>query len=78
MGFFNSYISTNFGTTSPPRRFELLKNITMDKERNYYKNTFHHLYNRGANKALIFYERENYRAVLKIIFSVLCEIEIDY
>jgi len=32
----------------------------MNKDRNYYKNTFHHLYNRGANKALIFYERENY------------------
>jgi REP element-mobilizing transposase RayT len=32
----------------------------MNKERNYYKNTYHHLYNRGANKALIFYERENY------------------
>jgi len=32
----------------------------MDKARNYHKNTFHHLYNRGANKALIFYERENY------------------
>jgi REP element-mobilizing transposase RayT len=34
--------------------------FTMNKERNYYKNTYHHLYNRGANKALIFYERENY------------------
>ena len=32
----------------------------MDKERNFYKNTFHHLYNRGANKDLIFFERENY------------------
>ncbi|OIO23416.1 MAG: hypothetical protein AUJ54_01710 [Ignavibacteria bacterium CG1_02_37_35] len=37
----------------------------MDKERNYYKNTFHHLYNRGANKALIFYERENYLYFLR-------------
>lgn len=37
----------------------------MNKERNYYKNTFHHLYNRGANKALIFYERENYRYFLQ-------------
>ena len=68
----------NETSEAPPRRFELLKNITMNKDRNYYKNTFHHLYNRGANKALIFYERENYRAVLKIIFSVLCEIEINY
>lgn len=37
----------------------------MDKTRNYYKNTYHHLYNRGANKALIFYERENYLYFLK-------------
>ncbi|MHB8871821.1 MAG: transposase [Candidatus Doudnabacteria bacterium] len=37
----------------------------MDKERNYYKNTFHHLYNRGANKAPIFYERENYLYFLR-------------
>ena len=32
----------------------------MDKERNFYKNTFHHLYNRGANKEPIFFERENH------------------
>ena len=37
----------------------------MDKERNFYKNTFHHLYNRGANKDLIFFERENYFYFLK-------------
>lgn len=37
----------------------------MNKDRNYYKNTYHHLYNRGANKALIFYERENYLYFLK-------------
>jgi REP element-mobilizing transposase RayT len=37
----------------------------MDKERNYYKNTFHHLYNRGANKAAIFYEEENYLYFLR-------------
>lgn len=37
----------------------------MDKERNYYKNTYHHLYNRGANKALIFYEKENYLYFLR-------------
>lgn len=39
--------------------------IKMDKERNFYKNTFHHLYNRGANKELIFFERENYFYFLK-------------
>src|SRR4030067_119668 len=32
----------------------------MEKERNYYKNSYHHLFNRGANKVLIFFERENY------------------
>jgi len=37
----------------------------MEKERNYYKNTYHHLYNRGANKALIFYEKENYLYFLR-------------
>lgn len=37
----------------------------MNKDRNYYKNTYHHLYNRGANKAVIFYERENYLYFLK-------------
>jgi len=37
----------------------------MDKDRNYYKNTYHHLYNRGANKAVIFYERENYLYFLR-------------
>lgn len=37
----------------------------MDKERNYYKNTYHHLYNRGTNKAAIFYERENYLYFLR-------------
>ena len=37
----------------------------MNKERKYYKNTYHHLYNRGANKNLIFFERENYLYFLK-------------
>ena len=37
----------------------------MNKERNYDINTYHHLYNRGANKALIFYERENYLYFLR-------------
>ncbi len=37
----------------------------MEKPRNYYKNTYHHLYNRGANKSLIFYERENYLYFLR-------------
>ena len=37
----------------------------MNKDRDYYKNTFHHLYNRGANKAAIFYERGNYLFFLR-------------
>lgn len=37
----------------------------MEKERNYYKNTYHHLYNRGANKAIIFYEEGNYLYFLR-------------
>ncbi|MDY0082973.1 MAG: transposase [Ignavibacteriaceae bacterium] len=37
----------------------------MNKDRNYYKDTYHHLHNRGANKALIFYERENYLYFLR-------------
>ncbi|HYE38264.1 transposase [Methylocaldum sp.] len=32
----------------------------MDKSRNYYQNSFHHVYNRGANKESIFFEHENY------------------
>lgn len=32
----------------------------MNKHKNYYKDTYHHLYNRGANKAAIFYENDNY------------------
>lgn len=32
----------------------------MDKPRNFYKNTFHHIYNRGANKNLVFFERNDY------------------
>ena len=37
----------------------------MNKERNYYKNTYHHLYNRGASKAVIFFEHSNYIYFLK-------------
>jgi REP element-mobilizing transposase RayT len=37
----------------------------MNKERNFYKDTFHHLYNRGANKGIIFFERENYLYFLR-------------
>ncbi|MBK7377538.1 MAG: transposase [Ignavibacteriales bacterium] len=50
----------------------------MDKERNYYKNTYHHLYNRGANKASIFYERESYLYFLRRmkIYSIKYKIKI--
>jgi putative transposase len=37
----------------------------MDKPRNFYKDTFHHLYNRGANKEKIFLERKNYLLFLE-------------
>jgi putative transposase len=37
----------------------------MNKERNFYKNTYHHLYNRGSNKSRIFYEKENYNYFLR-------------
>jgi len=37
----------------------------MDKERNFYKNTDHHLYNSGANKATIFFEEDNYLYFLR-------------
>lgn len=44
-----------------PRRFE--KN--MDKDREFYKNTYHHLYNRGANKEKIYFDRESYLYFLR-------------
>lgn len=37
----------------------------MDKQRKFYKNTYHHLYNRGANKDLIFFDRDCYLYFLK-------------
>lgn len=37
----------------------------MDKPRNFYKNTFHHLYNRGAFKQMIFLEKSDYDYFLR-------------
>jgi putative transposase len=37
----------------------------MEKPRNYFKNTYHHLYNRGVNKELIFYEDGDYNYFIK-------------
>ena len=37
----------------------------MDKARNFYKNTYHHLYNRGANKGKIFFDEESYLYFLR-------------
>ncbi|PJA97846.1 MAG: hypothetical protein CO128_10345 [Ignavibacteriales bacterium CG_4_9_14_3_um_filter_30_11] len=37
----------------------------MNKPRNFYKNTCHHLYNRGTNKGKIFFEDEEYLYFLK-------------
>ncbi len=52
----------------------------MEKDRFFYKDTFHHLYNRGANKETIFYDREDYIFFLRKIrlykekhkISILC------
>jgi len=37
----------------------------MDKPRNFYKNTFHHIYNRGAFKKVIFYDDADYEYFLR-------------
>ena len=37
----------------------------MDKPRGYYKDTYHHLYNRGANKNAIFFDKDSYLFFLK-------------
>ena len=37
----------------------------MDKPRNYYKNSYHHLYNRGANKCERFFDKNDYLYFLK-------------
>ncbi|MEN8194793.1 MAG: transposase [Bacteroidota bacterium] len=37
----------------------------MDKSRNFYKDTYHHLYNRGALKSNIFNDRDDYILFLK-------------
>jgi REP element-mobilizing transposase RayT len=37
----------------------------MNKEKKYYKDTYHHRYNRGANKANIFFEKEYYLHFLR-------------
>ncbi|HKI79405.1 MAG TPA: transposase [Ignavibacteriaceae bacterium] len=37
----------------------------MNRERNFFKNTYHHLYNRGANKGPIFFEKENFYYFLR-------------
>ena len=39
----------------------------MNKPHNYYKNTYHHLYNRGANKEKIFFGAEEYIYFLRRI-----------
>lgn len=39
----------------------------MDKPRNFYKNTFHHIYNRGAFQEKIFYEKADYDYFLRIL-----------
>jgi REP element-mobilizing transposase RayT len=49
----------------------------MNNDREFYKNTFHHLYNRGANKNKIFFEREDYLFFLRKIKQYKTSFEID-
>ena len=49
----------------------------MYKPRNYYKDTFHHLYNRGANKQAIFLEKSNYDYFLEKLEYYKDEYEIE-
>jgi len=52
----------------------------MDEPRNFYKNTFHHLYNRGVNKQVIFRDKNDYQYFLRKLreykekwsISILC------
>ena len=44
---------------------KVLKKLTMDKPRNFYKNTFHHIYNRGAFQKNIFYDKADYDYFLR-------------
>ena len=37
----------------------------MNKPRNFYKDTYHHIYNRGANKGKIFFDKNDYLYFLK-------------
>ena len=37
----------------------------MEKQKAYYKNTYHHLYNRGVNKATVFFEDSDYKYFLR-------------
>ena len=49
----------------------------MDKPREYYKNTYHHLFNRGANKDAIFFDKESYLYFLKRLKYYKNEYQID-
>ena len=50
----------------------------MDKPRKYLKNTYHHLFNRGANKSQIFLDRESYLFFLRRLkyYKIKYQIEI--
>lgn len=39
----------------------------MDKPRNFYKNTFHHIYNRGAFQKNIYYNKADYDYFLRVL-----------
>jgi putative transposase len=49
----------------------------MDKPRYFYKDTFHHLYNRGANKQVIFFDNANYLYFLERLRYYKVKYKID-
>lgn len=49
----------------------------MNKPRQFFKDTYHHLYNRGANKSNIFFERNDYLFFLKRLMKYSNKYGID-
>ena len=49
----------------------------MNKPRNFYKDTFHHIYNRGANKEKIFFDKNDYIYFLKKLREYKQELRIN-
>ncbi len=49
----------------------------MDKQRKYFKGTFHHLYNRGANKGNIFFDKDSYYHFLRLMKKYSAKYQIN-